>query len=543
MAACLLLRCLAATAAPMPSSARQPAGPISVLVVGGQNNHDWKIGNEFLIALLNQNGGFSVRESNTPEKGASQAEWAAWNPEFEKSQCVVLDYNGEAWPSPIQTAFEKYVAGGGSVVLVHAANNSFTGWKEFEKMAGLLWRHEDYGASLYLDDKGAVVREEAGKGRQCGHGKQWEYQLTVRDFQNPITAGMPPVWKHDKDELYHGQRGPAENVHILLSAFDDAKYQGTGKNEPIVWWIPYGKGKVLTNVMGHVGGNSGPLSCVGFQTVFLRSIEWLVTGRCARAIPADFPTADRTSRRFPGGIPRVPLTELTPQEAMARIKVPPGYHLELVASEPTIVHPVLCAWDGDGRMYVAEMRTYMRDVKGTGENEPASRVTRLTSTKGDGILDKATVFADNLVLPRMVLPLDDRVVIAETYTGSFVSYRDTKGDGVADEKKVLFSGEPAKGNLEHQDTALVWGIDNYLYTGILSRRFRLTGDAMKPDQIWGRTSQWGLAMDDQGRFFCSAAGGENPAFGFQQFPAYGGLILPDETEPGFAEVFPGRPNA
>ena len=350
-----------------PAATRPPptANTISVLVVGGQNNHDWNIGNEFLITLLNQAGGFSVTESNTPAKGASQAEWAAWSPQFEKYQCVVLDYNGEDWSPAARTAFESYVAGGGSVMLIHAANNGFTGWKEYEKMVGLLWRHTEYGASLYLDDNGKVVREEAGKGRPSGHGKQWEWQVTVRDPKNPITAGMPPAWKHVKDELYHGQRGPAENVNILLSAFDDSKYQGTGKNEPIVWWAPYGKGKVLTNVMGHVGENSGPLSCVGFQTVFLRSIEWLVTGRCATAIPADFPTADLTSRRFPGGVPRVSLTELTPKEAMARIKVPPGYHLELVASEPTIVHPVLCAWDGDGRMYVAEMRTYMRDVTGS----------------------------------------------------------------------------------------------------------------------------------------------------------------------------------
>jgi mono/diheme cytochrome c family protein len=529
----------ASTRTPASSPTARKANAISVLVIGGQNNHDWKIGNEFLLALLNGQPGFTAAESNTPPKGAPAADWANWNPQFDKYQCVVLDYNGEDWPTAVRAAFEKYVAGGGSVVLIHAANNSFTGWKEFEKMVGLLWRHSDFGASLYLDDQGKLVREEAGKGRDCGHGQQWDWQLTVRDHSNPITAGMPEKWLHVKDELYHGQRGPAENVHVLLTAFDDTKHGGFGKNEPIVWWVPYGKGKVLTNVMGHVGDNSGPMSCVGFQTVVLRSIEWLVTGRCTTPIPADFPTADLTSRRFPGGVPRLSLEDLDAKQAMARIKVPPGYHLELVASEPTIVHPVLCTWDGDGRMYVAEMRTYMKDVDATGENAPTSRVTRLTSSKGNGVLDKATVFADHLVLPRMVLPLDDRVIIAETYTGKFVSYRDTKGNGIADEKVELYNGEPTKSNLEHQDTALQWGIDNYLYTGILSRRFRLTPNGMVSSPIWGRTSQWGLAMDDQGRFFCSAAGGENPAFGFQQLPDYGSLVLPDETEPGFAETFPG----
>ncbi len=528
------------TAAAVAPVVKKNPDAISVLVIGGQNNHNWQIGNEFLLTLLNAQPGFTAVESNTPPKGAPQTDWAKWNPEFEKYQCIVLDYNGEMWPAPIQRAFEKYVADGGSVVLIHAANNSFTGWTEYEKMVGLLWRHTTFGASLYLDDKGTVVREEPGIGRSSGHGKQWDWQVTVRDNKHPITAGMPPLWKHVKDELYHGQRGPAANVNIILSAFDDSKYNGTGKHEPVLWWVPYGKGKVVTNVMGHVGDNSGPLACVGFQTTFLRSIEWLLTGACKTPIPDDFPTAERTSRNFPGGIPRLPMKDLSPKDSMAQIKVPAGYRLELVAAEPTLIHPVLCTWDGDGRMYVAEMRTYMKDLDATGENEPTSRVTRLTDTNGDGVMDQSTIFADNLVLPRMVLPLDDRVLIAETYTGNFVSYQDTNGDGISDTKSDFFRGEPTKNNLEHQDTALLWGVDNYLYSGNLSRRFRITkdGKGMESSPIYGRTSQWGLAMDDEGRLYCSAAGGENPAYGFQQYPAYGGLTLPDETEPGFAEVFP-----
>lgn len=537
LAALCLLACLP-TVAHAQKPARPNTKPISVLLIGGQNNHDWKIGNDFLVTLLKRDGGFTVTESNTPAKGAPAAEWATWNPQFEKYQCVVLDYNGEMWPPTVQTAFENYVSRGGSVVLVHAANNSFTGWLEYEKMVGLLWRGKEFGASLYLDDTGKIVREEKGQGRPMGHGKQWDWQVTVRDPKHPITAGMPLKWKHVKDELYHGQRGPAENINILMSAFDDEKYQGTGKHEPVVWWVPYGKGKVLTNVMGHVGENSGPLSCVGFQTVFLRSIEWLVTGRCVTPIPADFPAEDRVSQRYPGDIPRLAMADFQAKEAMAKIKVPPGYRLELVASDPVIVHPVMCTWDGNGRMYVAEMRSYMLDVDATRENEPISRVSRLMDSNGDGVMDQVSVFADNLVLPRMVLPLDDRVIIAETYTGRFESFRDSNGDGVADERSTLFQGEPSKANLEHQDTALQWGIDNYLYSGILGRRFRFTGTAMEHNQIWGTSSQWGLAMDDLGRFFCSSAGGEKAAYGFQQLPVYGGLTLAGETEPGFDETFP-----
>jgi len=531
-----LFALLLVATAPFLQAAPKP-GTIPVVLIGGQNNHDWKLTNEFLLTLFGHQADIAAVEDNAPAKDAPKDAWAAWNPHFEKYRCVILNYNGEMWPDSIRQDFERYIREGGTAVVLHAANNSFTGWTEYEKMVGMLWRGTEFGASLYFDEQGNIARDEPGKGRPMGHGKQWDWQLTVRDHSNPITAGMPEKWRHVKDELYHGQRGPAENMHILLSAFDDSSYGGTGKNEPIVWWIPYGKGKVLTDVMGHVG-ETASLSCVGFQTVLFRSVEWLVTGKCSTPIPADFPTADHTSQRYPGSLPRLPLSELTPQQAMATIKVPPGYHLELVASDPTIINPVMCTWDGDGRMYVAEMRSYMHDADASHENEPVSRVSLLTDTKGNGVMDHATVFADNLVLPRMVLPLDDRVVIAETYTGKFVSYRDTTGKGVADEKKELYGGGETKANLEHQDSALQWGIDNYLYSAQLGRRFRFTHDTWEVDHIFGGSSQWGLAMDDEGRLFCSAAGGENPAYGFQQYPAYGNLTLPGETAEGFAETFP-----
>ena len=111
--------------------------------------------------------------------------------------------------------------------------------------------------------------------------------------------------------------------------------------------------------------------------------------------------------------------------------LPPGYHLELVASEPLIVEPVTLAWDGNGRMYVAQMRTYMQDLEGSKEHEPTSCVSLLKDRNGDGKMDEATIFADKLVLPRLLLPLDDRILIAETSKDQLVSYRDTNGDELA----------------------------------------------------------------------------------------------------------------
>ena len=93
-------------------------------------------------------------------------------------------------------------------------------------------------------------------------------------------------------------------------------------------------------------------------------------------------------------------TPLSPEESLSRIQLPPGYKVELVAAEPMVQEPVALCWDGNGRMYVAEMNTYMINGNGTGEFDPVSRVKRLEDTDGDGQMDKYTIFIDSLLLPR-----------------------------------------------------------------------------------------------------------------------------------------------
>jgi type 1 glutamine amidotransferase len=272
--------------------------PIKVLVISGQNNHDWKKSTPYLEKILNSTDLIQATVNNSPGPNAPQAAWDGWQPRFRDFGCVVLNYNGQAWPERVQKDFVEYVRNGGGVVVIHAANNSFTGWKEYEQMVGLLWRGKEYGDSLYFDKEGNIVREKAGEGRGMGHGGQYDWVMTTRDASNPITQSMPLHWMHAKDELYHGQRGPAADVHILLSAHSDPNKGGTGYDEPIVWWVPFGKGKVLTNVMGHVGETT-PLECVGFQTVLLRSVEWLSTGECHTPLPENFPTENQTRRNTP----------------------------------------------------------------------------------------------------------------------------------------------------------------------------------------------------------------------------------------------------
>src|SRR3954468_9559041 len=175
-----------------------------------------------------------------------------------------------------------------------------------------------------------------------------------------------------------------------------------------------------------------------------------------------------------------PLKALSPAASIAAMQMPSGYHLEPVLTEPDIAEPVMVAFDGNGRMYVAEMRTYMQDAEAKGEQQPFSRVSRHEDTDGDGVYDKHTVFADKLLLPRIMLPLDDRIIIGETNTDDLYVYRDTNGDGVADEKKLWYQGGPRGGNMEHQPNGLTWAIDNNLYATYYDYRLRFTnGTAVK----------------------------------------------------------------
>jgi len=231
---------------------------------------------------------------------------------------------------------------------------------------------------------------------------------------------------------------------------------------------------------------------------------------------------------------------LAPEESLKTIQLPEGYHLELVASEPMVTEPVAIAWDGNGRMFVAEMNTYMLDINGTNENEPVSRISLLEDTNKDGKMDKSTVFVDSLLLPRMILPLDDRLLVTETYSNKIWSYRDTTGDGIADEKKLMFNSNAIyEGNLEHQKSGLIWNLDNWIYLSRDQARFRYTNNGLQVDTLRESPSgQWGLTNDNYGRLYFSLAGGEIPALGFQQHPVYGQLDFKDQFNDAFQATWP-----
>ena len=239
--------------------------------------------------------------------------------------------------------------------------------------------------------------------------------------------------------------------------------------------------------------------------------------------------------------PRQPTPKfLSPEESQKLFQLPEGYSLEPVLTEPHIKEPAVAVFDGDGNLFVAEMRTYMQDIDGSGRFNKVSRVSKHTDTNGDGKYDKHIVFIDKLMLPRILLPLDDRLIVGETNTNDLYAYRDTDGDGVADEKKLFYKGGPRGGNLEHQPSGLIWSMDNWLYTTYNAHRLRLdpaTGTVRKEGTA-NNGGQWGLTQDNHGKPWYVNAGGERGPLNFQVPIVYGALNTGDQFERDYRIVYP-----
>jgi type 1 glutamine amidotransferase len=210
-------------------------------------------------------------------------------PDLDKYDVIVSNYNGNSWPEAFNKELEERLkAGKIGLVIVHAANNSFGGWKEYNQMIGMGWRDANYGDRLILDDEGKEVRILKGKGDGSGHRDSGPFQVTVRDASHPVTKGMPREWLHAHDELYDNMRGPIQNVHMLATAYS----KGTKAHEPMIWTVSYGKGKVFHTPMGH---DLNGMRCRGFVPTLLRGTEWAASGRVTVPIPDNFPAPDKTS--------------------------------------------------------------------------------------------------------------------------------------------------------------------------------------------------------------------------------------------------------
>jgi mono/diheme cytochrome c family protein len=228
-----------------------------------------------------------------------------------------------------------------------------------------------------------------------------------------------------------------------------------------------------------------------------------------------------------------PVLPLYAHEEQKLFNLPDGYDINPVLTEPQIEQPGAIAFDGNGRMYVLELRTYMLTADSDGTLEPVSRISRWEDVDNDGTYEKGTVFVDSLIFPRFVLPYGKDCILAmESDADNVYKYTDTNGDGKADKKEFFTNKYGRSGNVEHQQAFMYWGMDNWLYSTVNAFRVRETSSGVIRENTGYNRAQWGVTHDDSGKLWFQ--GGASGLPSYFQFPIhYGNFVVEDQFAEGF----------
>jgi len=268
--------------APAPAPAA-PTGPpkTAVLIITGQSNHNWRGVTPLLRKALEDTGKFDVRVTEE-FRGAGPETLAPYD-------LVVLNYYDRnrpelRWGEKSDAAFLDFVRAGKGVVVFHFSVAAFNGWTEYEKLSAGNWR----------PDNGH-------------HSAPHNFTVDIKDQEHPITKGLRLSFPQANDELYANLRWqPAGSYHVLATANDDhALYAasrtdsrapqplvGPSANEPMLWTLDYGKGRVFGTALGH---DVEQVQTPAFVTTFVRGAEWAATGKVTLPIPAAMAIASTTS--------------------------------------------------------------------------------------------------------------------------------------------------------------------------------------------------------------------------------------------------------
>src|SRR6185312_2846603 len=271
------------------------AAPIPVMLLDGESAgpyHDWKATTPVLKRELDETGLFRVDVVTAP---SSKFGFDGFRPNFSAYQVIVFNYDAPDWPAELKLSFEQYMQNGGGMVSVHAADNAFAGWKAFNEMVGVGgWRNRNEAAGPFWFVANGKLQSDPTPGPAGSHGARLPFQLTATAPEHPIMQGLPARWMHQGDELYAALRGPGTNMTVLATAHSDPANKGTGRDEPILMALSYGRGRVFHTAMGH---DVSAMSCVGFIVTLQRGTEWAATGKVTQKVPASLPTANTVSYR------------------------------------------------------------------------------------------------------------------------------------------------------------------------------------------------------------------------------------------------------
>ena len=454
---------------------------IEILFLGHTaKNHD----SEKLAEILSQayfNRGINFQYTTDPNDLNSD--------NLAKYDALLVYANHDSITSTQEKALLDFVTSGGGFIPLHSASFCFRNSDEVVDLIG---------------------------GQFSSHGADSFSTVTIKP-DHPVMVGLEPfsTW----DETYvHSKLSP--NIEVLAVRVDG------DHQEPYTWVREFGKGRVFYTAYGH---DQRTFNNPGFQELVFNGIRWAIGDR-VESLRAQFATASQEyidavlpnyERRDPPPKFQLPLP---PEASMTLMQVPPGFEVQLFASEPDIAKPITMAWDERGRLWVAESVDYPNTVREYGKG--TDRIKILEDTDNDGKADKFTVFADSLNIPTGMVFSNGGLIVAQAPNLLFL--KDTDGDDRADTREIIMSGwgtfdtHAGPSNLKYGFDNHIWGVTGYAgFDGTIGGEYQKFAQGLykfKPDgstlTFLGATSNntWGLGFTEENDVFISTANNEHSSF-------------------------------
>lgn len=463
---------------------QQPDGPrkIEILFLGHNQEHHYS--EKYLPLLAN---------ALTP-KGYNftyTADPADLNPEnLSKYDALMIYANHDSISSSQEKALLDYVASGKGFLPIHCASYCFR------------------NSQAYVDLVGAQFKEHKTD--------TFVANIIVKD--HPVTEGLSEFETWDETYVHHMHN---QDRTVLMERLEG------DQREPWTWVRNYGKGRVFYTAYGH---DERTWDNPGFHALIEKGIRWAVGEKLIQGLDQlTFPKQEYKEAILPNYEKRDPPPlyqfPLSPEASQQLVQIPPGFELQLFASEPDIFAPISANWDEKGRLWLLETKDYpneISEVYGKGNDQ----IKILEDTDGDGKADKFTVFADNLSIPTSLVFHNGGVIISQA--PYFLFLKDTDGDDVADVKEIIMEGwgtfdtHAGPSNLKYGFDNWMWGVVGYSSfsgkVGADSLKFRQGVYRFKPDgsemEFMGSTTNntWGLGFSETFDVFISTANNTHSAY-------------------------------